>query len=121
MSLMSLLGMENLLNKIRRQLKNCSDLFHPKHNGHCYIVSETIYHLLGGKKAGFKPMFLYHEGKSHWFLKNKTKIIDLTANQFKTRPKYSLAKGKGFLTKKPSKRTRILIARVKNDSNNRNT
>ncbi len=31
-------------------------------NGNCYVTCEALYHLLGGKKAGYKPMYIKHEG-----------------------------------------------------------
>jgi hypothetical protein len=82
--------------------------------GHCYVASEALYHLRGGKAAGLKPMFIQHEGAPHWFLVDtkKREIIDLTAGQFKTPVPYSRAKGKGFLTSKPSKRAAELIRRA---------
>ena len=62
-----------------------------------------------------KIFFIKHENSSHWFLKNKLgKIIDLTAGQLTTPVPYEKAIGKFFLTKKPSKRSRILIDRIKN-------
>lgn len=71
--------------------------------GNCYVASEALYHLLGGKKAGWTPMVMKHEGGTHWFLKHKSgMIIDVTKKQFKKKPDYSKAKGCGFLTKKPS-------------------
>jgi len=71
--------------------------------GNCYHTSEAVYHLLGGKKAGWKPMVMKHEGGSHWFLKHESgMIVDLTVRQFKKKPNYKKAKGCGFLTKKPS-------------------
>ena len=82
--------------------------------GHCYVASEALFHLRGGKAAGLKPMFIQHEGAPHWFLadtKNR-EILDLTAGQFKTPVPYHLAQGKGFLTLKPSKRAAELIRRV---------
>jgi predicted DNA-binding protein (MmcQ/YjbR family) len=83
--------------------------------GHCYVASETAYHLFA-KKAGYKSFHLFHELSSHWFLKNNDdKIIDLTADQFSWKPPYHLAKRKAFLTNKPSKRAKILMKRIKND------
>lgn len=83
--------------------------------GYCYVASEALYHLSGGKAAGLKPMFIRHEGEPHWFLQhNSGAIIDLTFEQFKKLPPYNKAKGKGFLTKQPSKRAKILMKRVKN-------
>lgn len=73
--------------------------------GNCYVSCEALYHLLGGKKAGWKPMNMRWEGDSHWFLKHTSGLIlDPTVNQFKKTPDYSNATGRGFLTKKPSKR-----------------
>jgi len=78
--------------------------------GNCYVTSEALYHLLGGKDAGWKPMNMRHENDSHWFLKHEDgKILDLTVSQFKKTPDYSKAKGRGFLTKKPSKRAKQLM------------
>ena len=82
--------------------------------GHCYVASEAVYHSLGGKAAGLTPMQVQHEGTSHWFLKDSAgKVIDPTADQFKTPVPYDKAKGKGFLTKGPSKRAEILMNRIK--------
>lgn len=81
--------------------------------GHCYVASEALFHLTGKR---LKPMYIRHCGKSHWFLKDKNgRVIDITAAQFKRPIPYDKAKGKGFLTKKPSKRTRILIKRISNE------
>lgn len=81
--------------------------------GHCYIASEAAYYLLGGKNY-WTPQFIKHEGVSHWFLRHKYtgQILDITASQFKTKPPYDKANGKGFLTKRPCKRTRRLLIRV---------
>lgn len=82
--------------------------------GHCYVASEALYHLLGGRKAGWTPMFIAHEGSPHWFLKNSDgRILDATASQFKTPVPYDNARGKGFLTNQPSKRAQIVMDRVR--------
>lgn len=82
--------------------------------GHCYVASEAYYHLLGGKRSGWKPMFIIHENSPHWFLKkNDGTVIDITKDQFKKKVKYENAVGKGFLTRQPSKRSKIVIDRVK--------
>ena len=84
-----------------------------KTTGHCYVASEAVYHSLGGKAAGYTPMQVSHEGTSHWFLKHESgKIIDPTSDQFKTPVPYEKAKGRGFLTKEPSKRTQTLLSRM---------
>jgi len=80
--------------------------------GHCYVASEVLYHLWGGKAAGWKSMHVNHEGVSHWYLMNQTEIIDPTASQFATPVDYSKGKGKGFLTALPSKRAMYVIRRV---------
>lgn len=74
--------------------------------GHCYTASEYFYHLLGGSKSNYKPMFIRHENQPHWFLKGKIwdEIVDITATQFRITPPYSQGIGKGFLTNYPSKR-----------------
>jgi len=65
-------------------------------------------------KSSYKPNTLKINGITHWFLKNKEtgKIIDITRKQFTHKIEYSNSRGCGFLVKKPSKRTRILICRV---------
>ena len=72
-------------------------------------------------------MQMRHEGVSHWFLVRRTAsdsemmdkdlvIIDPSVEQFKQKPNYSKARGRGFLTKQPSKRARELITRMCNSS-----
>ena len=64
---------------------------------------------------GWKPMFIRHEGEPHWFLMNEYagEILDPTAAQFRTPVPYEKAKGKGFLTRTPSKRAQIVIERAR--------
>lgn len=81
--------------------------------GHCYVASEALYHVLGGRKAGLKPMHVKHEGSPHWYLESADgTIIDATAGQFSTPVPYKQGRGKGFLTKDPSKRAQIVIDRT---------
>ena len=78
--------------------------------GNCYVTSEAVYHLLGGKATGWKPMNMHHEGASHWYLQHSTGfILDLTAIQFESPPDYRQGRGRGFLTKQPSRRARALM------------
>lgn len=78
--------------------------------GNCYVTSEALYHLLGGKAAGWTPMCMKVHGETHWFLKHKSGIIvDATKNQFAVPPLYFNARAKGFLTKLPSERARKLM------------
>ncbi len=77
--------------------------------GHCYVASEAHYHLWA-KDAGFRPFFLRWENAPHWFLMDSHgEILDATAGQFQTIPEYSQGKGKGFLTREPSKRAQTVI------------
>jgi hypothetical protein len=106
--LLSLALTDDLLAKeyLRARPKNANPTY-----GHCYVASEAAYYLLG-KKA--KPLFLKHEGKSHWMLKDANgNIIDFTASQFNSAPDYNEAKPKGLMTKKPSKRAQKLIDRLR--------
>ena len=81
--------------------------------GNCYVTCEALYHLIGGKKQGWTPMNMRHEGDSHWYLRHSSGLIlDPTVKQFKSRPNYSLGRGKGFLTKRPSKRAKVLMAQL---------
>lgn len=82
--------------------------------GNCYVTSEALYHLLGGKAAGWKAMVMRTETDNHWFLVNEIsgQRIDATASQFKTPPDYSKARGIGFMTKEPSARAKALMAKL---------
>ena len=81
--------------------------------GNCYVACEAFYHLLGGKDAGYKPMYVYHENDTHWFLKHISGlIIDPTSSQFKTKPNYLNGKGCGFLTKNASKKAKVLMKKL---------
>lgn len=81
--------------------------------GHCYVASEAAWHLLGGMKSSWRPMFVRHECEPHWYLKSsKGPILDLTAAQFSTPVPYHEGRGRGFLTKAPSRRAQELLGRV---------
>ena len=83
-------------------------------SGHCYISSETLYHMMGGPNSGWHPMFIRWQGQPHWYLAHENgAILDITAGQFNGPIDYSAGRGKGFLTKAPSKRARELEQRVR--------
>ena len=90
----------------------------PRHKtaGHCYITAEALYHLLGGKEKGLKPFVAMQDtGITHWWLEWDGEIVDPSKEQFTSEnrdPPYHLGVCKGFLTKKPSKRAKILMDRV---------
>lgn len=96
-------------------LKQRSDDEHPTF-GHCYAASEALYHMLGGKSAGYKPMRATTPGGTHWWIVDKNgTILDPTAEQFTYKgitPPYNSGIGAGFLTKQPSKRARKIMKRV---------
>ncbi len=76
----------------------------------CYVASEALYHLLGGKEAGWTPQVMRVGSETHWFLKHRGGLIlDPTASQFAVPPDYSRARGSGFLTRDPSARARVLM------------
>jgi hypothetical protein len=81
--------------------------------GHCYVVAEAIYHR--GKSLGHRmeSWFIRHEGEPHWFVSEEyLGVLDPTSPQFKRDVPYERAVRKGFLTKQPSKRARLLMERM---------
>jgi hypothetical protein len=81
--------------------------------GNCYVTSEALYHLLGGKRAGWTAQYMKTKATgNHWFLKHKSGLIlDATRKQFPKGivPDYTKARGIGFLTAKPSKKAKLLM------------
>jgi hypothetical protein len=81
--------------------------------GHCYVASEVAWHLLGGSASRWRPMFVRHECEPHWYLQHEEgHILDITAAQFFSPVPYEEGRGKGFLTKEPSRRAREVLLRV---------
>lgn len=75
--------------------------------GYCYVVAEVVYHYLAPK--GSRP-YVMKTGKKekHWFLKDpEGRVIDLTEDQ-PDESEYSKGKPHNFLTKKISKRGKLL-------------
>ena len=70
--------------------------------------------MMGGHESGWVPQNVKHEGDQHWYLRHaKTgQILDPTASQFRTPVPYDQGRGRGFLTKQPSKRAQEVINRV---------
>lgn len=83
-------------------------------SGHCYVASESFFHVLGGYD-NWDVYRVKHEGVTHWFLKDKEseEIVDLTKEQFESEPPYDRATKTGFLTEDPSKRAEKVINYVK--------
>jgi hypothetical protein len=82
--------------------------------GYCYVAAEALYHLSGGPRSGLKIYRCTYAGeKTHWWLQDAGgAVIDPTADQFVGAPPYHLGRRCGFLSRSPSRRTRVLIARV---------
>lgn len=93
--------------------------------GCCYVLSEALYHMLPGafawKVKWWKPATVrvpgYAGPGAHWFLRRllpgqDTAILDLTAKQFTVPVPYDEARGRGFLTREPSHRAKLVIARA---------
>jgi len=96
---------DDLLKKEYRSIPNKN-----KFTGHCYVASETYYHL---SKDDLKVYHIKHENSTHWFLKDSNdNIIDITKEQFKTCVPYEKARRGFFLTKTPSKRSLKLIEKI---------
>lgn len=79
---------------------------HPSHDcksGDCYHATEALYHLLGGREAGYEPQ----SSNSHWFLKGPTgKILDPTGGDVKA------GSPKKLVTTAPSSKAMGLIDAV---------
>jgi len=81
-------------------------------SGYCYIVSEVIYHHFAPEGTKSYRLELIHD--SHWFLKYPNgEIIDLTADQNLEDYKYDSAIEKPFITKKISRRGKLLAKKLK--------
>ena len=81
--------------------------------GHCYVASEAIFHLLGGRENGWKACTVRFHGANHWFLEHpEFGILDPTAEQYDEPVPYHEARGRGFLTSQPSQRASKIIDRV---------
>lgn len=82
--------------------------------GNCYVTSEALFHLLGGKSEGWQAMRMRWEGNTHWFIRNTRtgQIVDATKAQFTNQPDYSKAVATGFLTRFPSKRAYSMMKRM---------
>ncbi len=110
---------EHVLRAVQEALTD--ELRRPKYRGdpnpmrgHCYVSAEALFYLLGGREAGYKPMNVVCEGDQHWFLLGPGgEVVDPTASQFSSPVPYAEARGRGFLTREPSKRAVEVIRRVR--------
>lgn len=80
--------------------------------GYCYVASEAVWHLLGGRSSGLVSEQVRHEGVSHWYLRRHDgSVLDLTACQFTAPVPYGAGRPRGFLTSHPSSRAKVVIER----------
>lgn len=105
----------NLLHKDLRK-KVIPGVTHPQF-GQCYGASEALYHLWG-KKHGYTAYRVKwndpHFGMiSHWYLSNGDIILDVTEQQFDYGVPHIDGARAGFLTKKPSRRAKEIMRRLK--------
>lgn len=86
--------------------------------GHCYVASEAVYHLLGGKAFGLTPMVLRVPGGTHWYLRWDRQrasgrldrlYVDPTREQFGPLPAWEEGRGCGLQTRQPSTRCLALL------------
>lgn len=85
--------------------------------GNCYAATEALYYILGGDEGDWRPQVMrLLNGGSHWFLVHRYHphvVVDPSRLQFTGQlPAYGDGHGCGFLTKRPSKRAAILMARL---------
>jgi hypothetical protein len=82
--------------------------------GHCYVASESFYHLMGASASGLRVFRCrLPDGGTHWWLATGDgAIVDLTAVQFLEAPRYECGVRTHFLSKRPSRRARTVMMRV---------
>ena len=83
--------------------------------GHCYVASEAIWHLLGGRGSELTPKAVRHEGVVHWWLEDgEGHVIDVAArgcfDQAVPRPR---GRRRAFLTEQPSQRAQEVLQRAR--------
>lgn len=103
---------------IEKVIKSCltDDLLKKGWSGHCYLFAETFYHLYG-KDQGWKVMCHNAEGfETHWWIQAPDGAIFECLDDEEPFP-YYLGRGKGFLTREPSKRCQKVIKRYQDKLN----
>lgn len=88
--------------------------------GLCYTASEAIYHLSDDPLKPYCVRWGSKPHQTHWYLKHREtgQRIDVTASQFPAVDfvnLYNHEVGKGFLTKGPSRRARLVLDRISRD------
>jgi hypothetical protein len=81
--------------------------------GHCYVASEALYHLLGGCSAGWRPVSARVGEVVHWWLEHADgSVLDPMADQFVGPINRAVGRGRGFLTRDPSRRAAAVMGRL---------
>lgn len=116
---------EQLLLRVRETLS--PDLLQPRYRkeaigkcreyGHCYVATEALWHLIGGRYSGYRPRYAIDgDGDTHWWLENGSARLDPTSPQYtrtELRKLYVAGVFCGFLTSNPSRRAQIVMNRVR--------
>ena len=104
----------DLLKKEYRAENSTNPMF-----GHCYVASEALFHSLGDRNKYSAACGRDEQGVVHWWIVDNTtgEIHDPTSDQYISKglsPPYAVGRRTGFLTKLPSKRAQIVLARMAN-------
>ena len=104
----------DLLKKEYRAENSTNPMF-----GHCYVASEALFHSLGDRDKCSAACGRDEQGIVHWWIVDNTtgEINDPTADQYLSKgktPPYAKGRKTGFLTKLPSKRAQVVLARMAN-------
>jgi len=86
--------------------RRAAELSERKFLGHCYVASEALYHLLGGKAKGYRSVSLKKsvapEFGPHWWVEGPTgEVLDVTAEQFAAPVPHELGSYQSWITSDP--------------------
>lgn len=105
----------DLLKKPYREINKNNPMY-----GHCYVATETLYHLMKNEVTLMPYWGKDEEGITHWWLVSSTGMIfDPTSEQYTSIgkvPPYRVGRKGAFLTKEPSKRSKVLMERINGKS-----
>ena len=102
----------DLLKKEYRAENHTNPMF-----GHCYVASEVLYHSIISSGGYSAACGRDDNGIVHWWIVDNLtgEIHDTTADQYYSKgltPPYAKGRKTGFLTKLPSKRAQVVLARM---------
>jgi hypothetical protein len=104
----------DLLKKEYRAENSTNPMF-----GHCYVASEVLFHSIQSTGGYSAACGRDDRGIVHWWIVDNLtgEIHDVTSDQYYSKgiePPYNAGRKTGFLTKHPSKRAQIVLARIAN-------